>query len=181
MNWTLARTDHPDAGTRNHSALLHCTVRPRTDQGRALLRPASNSPWPATRAFHATSLPGDGQVHGVFTGGYVLTAEVAHTVRPDGTRVDIPAPGHPRGSSARSHPTFRSAAAQRNRTSTARSDRGSRSGDKWRNRPTSDNGAHRRPVALAGPRPHRRETSGSCCPKPPGCRSPGICCPTCGR
>jgi hypothetical protein len=40
--------------------------------------------------FHATSPPGEGQVYGVFTPGYVPAAEVPHVaVHSDGTRVDI--------------------------------------------------------------------------------------------
>jgi hypothetical protein len=40
--------------------------------------------------FHATSPPGEGQVYGVFTPGYVDATDVPHVaVHADGTRVDI--------------------------------------------------------------------------------------------
>ena len=40
--------------------------------------------------FHVTAPPGDGQVYGVFTAGYVDATEVPHiAVHADGTRVDI--------------------------------------------------------------------------------------------
>ncbi len=96
IQWTLARTDHPDAGTEETaSALLHCSVRDPDPAkvGRAFSGPAIELALASYPGFHATAPPGDGQVYGVFTAGYVPTAAVPHTaVRPDGTRVDIPAP-----------------------------------------------------------------------------------------
>lgn len=100
IQWTLARTDHPDAGTEETaSALLHCTVRDPDPAkvGRAFSAPAIELALASYPGFHATSPPGDGQVYGVYTAGYVPAAAVPHTaVHPDGTRVDIPAPAHTR-------------------------------------------------------------------------------------
>ncbi len=100
IQWTLARTDHPDAGTEEAaSALLHCTVRDPDPAkvGRAFSAPAIELALASYPGFHATSPPGDGQVYGVYTAGYVPAAAVPHTaVHPDGTRVDIPAPAHTR-------------------------------------------------------------------------------------
>lgn len=100
IQWTLARTDHPDAGTEEAaSALLHCTVRDPDPAkvGRAFSAPAIELALASYPGFHATSPPGDGQVYGVYTAGYVPAAAVPHiAVHPDGTRVDIPAPAHTR-------------------------------------------------------------------------------------
>lgn len=100
IQWTLARTDHPDAGTEETaSALLHCTVRDPDPAkvGRAFSAPAIELALASYPGFHATSPPGDGQVYGVYTAGYVPAAAVPHiAVHPDGTRVDIPAPAHTR-------------------------------------------------------------------------------------
>ena len=53
--------------------------------------PQSNSRSPAIRASPRTAPPGDGQVYGVFTPGYVDATEVPHVaVHADGSRVDIP-------------------------------------------------------------------------------------------
>ncbi len=98
IEWTLARTDHPDADTEETaSALLHCTVRDSDPAkvGRPFSAAGVELALGSYPGFHATSPPGDGQLYGVFTAGYVPVASVPHTaVRPDGTRVDIPAAAH---------------------------------------------------------------------------------------
>ncbi|MGV0624716.1 acyclic terpene utilization AtuA family protein [Mycolicibacter minnesotensis] len=95
LEWTLARTDHPDADTEEAaSALLHCVVRdpdPAT-VGRKFSAAGVELALASYPGFCVTAPPGDGQVYGVFTPGYVDATEVAHVaVQPDGTRVDIPA------------------------------------------------------------------------------------------
>ncbi|ULN51018.1 DUF1446 domain-containing protein [Mycolicibacterium goodii] len=94
LEWTLARSDHPDADSEEAaSALLHCVVRdpdPNT-VGRRFSSAAVELALASYPGFTATAPPGDAQVYGVFTPGYVDAAEVAHVaVRADGTRVDIP-------------------------------------------------------------------------------------------
>lgn len=94
LEWTLARSDHPDADSEEAaSALLHCVVRdpdPNT-VGRRFSSAAVELALASYPGFTATAPPGDAQVYGVFTPGHVDAAEVAHVaVRADGTRVDIP-------------------------------------------------------------------------------------------
>ena len=100
MNWTLARTDHPDAATEETaSALLHCTVRDPDPAkvGRVFSAAGVELALASYPGFHATSPPGNGQVYGVFTAAHVPAAEVAHTaVHADGTRVRIAAPDNTR-------------------------------------------------------------------------------------
>lgn len=95
LGWTLARTDQPDAATEEAaSALLTCVVRdPDAGKvGRQFTSAAIELALASYPGFHTTAPPGDGQVYGVFTPGYVPAAEVHHTaVLPDGSRVEIPA------------------------------------------------------------------------------------------
>ena len=95
LDWTLARTDHVDADTEEAaSALLHCVVRDPdpTNVGRQFSSAAVELALASYPGFTTTAPPGDGQVYGVFTPGYVDAAEVPHTaVHADGTRTDIPA------------------------------------------------------------------------------------------
>ncbi|WP_210085415.1 DUF1446 domain-containing protein [Mycobacterium sp. OAE908] len=93
MEWTLARTDHTDADTEEAaSALLRCVVRdpdPAT-VGRQFSSAAVELALASYPGFTSTSPPGDGQVYGVFTPGYVEAAKVPHVaVHADGSRVDI--------------------------------------------------------------------------------------------
>jgi hypothetical protein len=95
LGWTLARTDHVDADTEEAaSALLSCVVRdpdPKT-VGRQFSSAAVELALASYPGFTSTAPPGDGQVYGVFTAGYVPATEVTQVaVRPDGTRTDIPA------------------------------------------------------------------------------------------
>ena len=94
IQWTLARTDHPDAGTEETaSAAALRRPRPRPGQGRARLLRTGNRTRPGQLpGFHATAPPGDGQVYGVSPPGYADRRRATHRGPPDGTRVDIPAP-----------------------------------------------------------------------------------------
>jgi hypothetical protein len=89
----LARTDRPDADTEEAaSALLRCVVRdpdPAT-VGRQFSSAAVELALASYPGFTVTAPPGEGQVYGVFTPGYVDAADVPHVaVLADGTRVDV--------------------------------------------------------------------------------------------
>lgn len=94
LQWTLARTEHPDAETeQTASALLTCTVRdPDPDTvGRRFSSAAVELALASYPGFHTTAPPADAAVYGVFTAGYVDAGRVHHTaVHADGTRVPIP-------------------------------------------------------------------------------------------
>lgn len=94
LQWSLARTDHPDADTEEAaSALLHCVVRDPdpTNVGRQFSSAAVELALASYPGFSVTAPPGDGQVYGVFTPGYVDAAQAPHiAVHSDGTRTDIP-------------------------------------------------------------------------------------------
>jgi hypothetical protein len=93
IEWTLARTDHPDADTEEAaSALLRCVVRDPDPAavGRQFSSAAVELALASYPGFTSTSPPGDGQVYGVFTPGFVDAGEVPHVaVHADGTRVNI--------------------------------------------------------------------------------------------
>ncbi|MCB1265390.1 MAG: DUF1446 domain-containing protein [Mycobacterium sp.] len=93
LEWTLARTDHPDAATeQTASALLTCTVRDpdQNTVGRRFSAAAVELALASYPGFHTTAPPADAAVYGLFTAGYVPAGEVAHTaVLADGTRVPI--------------------------------------------------------------------------------------------
>ena len=94
LEWTLARTDHSDADTEEAaSALLRCVVRDPdpANVGRQFSAAAVELALASYPGFTVTAPPGDGQVYGVFTPGYVDATKVAHTaVHADGARVEIP-------------------------------------------------------------------------------------------
>lgn len=94
LEWTLARTDHADADTEEAaSALLHCVVRDPdpVNVGRQFSSAAVELALASYPGFHVTAPPGDGQVYGVFTPGYVDAGQVPHiAVHADGARTDIP-------------------------------------------------------------------------------------------
>jgi hypothetical protein len=98
LQWSLARTDHPDADTeQTASALLRCVVRDRDPNvvGRQFSSAAVELALASYPGFTSTAPPGDGQVYGVFTAAYVPAEQVPHiAVHADGTRTDIPAPAH---------------------------------------------------------------------------------------
>lgn len=93
LQWTLARTDHVDADTEEAaSALLHLTVRDPDPAkvGRRFTSAGIELALASYPGFNVTAPPGDGQVYGVFTPGYVDACEVPHiAVHADGTRVAI--------------------------------------------------------------------------------------------
>jgi len=95
LEWTLARTDHPDADTEESaSALLRCVVRDSDPKvvGRQFSSAAVELALASYPGFTTTAPPGDGQVYGVFTAGYVDAADVPHVaVHADGRRTSIPA------------------------------------------------------------------------------------------
>lgn len=102
------RTDyHRLAGAEETaSALLTCVARDPdpANVGRQFSSAAVELALASYPGFTATAPPGDGQVYGVFTPGYVDAGKVAHiAVHADGTRTEIPcatetlelAPAHP--------------------------------------------------------------------------------------
>lgn len=93
LEWTLARTDHPDADTEEAaSALLRCVVRDPdpANVGRQFSSAAVELALASYPGFTATSPPGQGQVYGVFKPAFVPATEVPHVaVHPDGTRAQI--------------------------------------------------------------------------------------------
>lgn len=94
LEWTLARTDHVDADTEEAaSALLRCVVRDPdpANVGRQFSSAVVELALASYPGFTVTAPPGEGQVYGVFTPGYVDAREVPHiAVHADGTRTDIP-------------------------------------------------------------------------------------------
>jgi hypothetical protein len=94
LEWTLARTDHADADTEEAaSALLRCVVRDpdAANVGRQFSSTAVELALGSYPGFTVTTPPGDGQVYGVFTPGYVDAIQVRHVaVHADGTRTNIP-------------------------------------------------------------------------------------------
>lgn len=93
LEWTLARTDHADADTEEAaSALLHCVARDPdpANVGRRFSSAAVELALASYPGFTTNAPPGDGQVYGVFTPGYVDAGDVPHVaVYADGTRIDI--------------------------------------------------------------------------------------------
>ena len=88
LEWTLARTDHADADTEEAaSALLHCVVRDPdpANVGRQFSSAAVELALASYPGFTSTAPPGDGQVYGVFTAGFVPADKVPHVaVHADG-------------------------------------------------------------------------------------------------
>jgi hypothetical protein len=94
--WTLARTDHPDADVQEEAtALLHCVVRGADPKalGRAFSGAAIELALASYPGFHLTAPPGEATRYGVFTSAYLPAADVPHlAVLPDRTRQSIAAP-----------------------------------------------------------------------------------------
>lgn len=94
LEWTLVRTDRPDADTeQTASALLRCVARDSdpANVGRRFSSAAVELALASYPGFTSTTPPGDGQVYGVFTAGFVRAEEVNHVaVHGDGTRTAIP-------------------------------------------------------------------------------------------
>ncbi|MGE7390787.1 acyclic terpene utilization AtuA family protein [Streptomyces sp. NPDC004126] len=99
VRWTLARTDHADAGTEEEaSALLRLVVRdPSPDRvGRALTSAAVELALGSYPGFHVTAPPGPAQPYGVFDSALVPAGSVPHAaVLEDGTRLPVPPPPDP--------------------------------------------------------------------------------------
>jgi hypothetical protein len=100
MVWTLARTDHPDAGTQEQaSAVLRVTAKDPDPVvvGRAFGAAAVELALASYPGFTLTAPPGEASPYAVYRPGYVDPALVRHlAVLPDGTRVPVaPAPGGP--------------------------------------------------------------------------------------
>ena len=110
LEWTLARTDHPDADTEETaSALLRCVVRDPdpANVGRQFSSAAVELALASYPGFHPTTPPGDGQVYGVFTAGFVPAGEVRHVaVHADGSRTDIAPAGETLAASAADAPAL---------------------------------------------------------------------------
>jgi hypothetical protein len=91
--WTLARTDHQDAGTtETASALLHCVARGKDPDtvGRRFSDSAVHLALGSYPGFHLTAPPGPASPYGVFLSAFVPVSLVPHTaVLPDGSRVEI--------------------------------------------------------------------------------------------
>ncbi|RKN17034.1 DUF1446 domain-containing protein [Micromonospora musae] len=96
LEFTLARTDHPDSGdTETASALLHVHLRDadRARAGRAFSAAAVELALASYPGCTLTTPPGDATPYGVFTADLVPQDAVSHVaVLPDGTRVSIPPP-----------------------------------------------------------------------------------------
>jgi catechol 2,3-dioxygenase-like lactoylglutathione lyase family enzyme len=95
LEWTLARTDHPDADTEETaSALLHATIRtPDPQRAKGFSRAAVELALASYPGFTLTSPPGDGTPVGVYHPEYVPQEAVHHeAVLPDGTRRTISPP-----------------------------------------------------------------------------------------
>ncbi|SOJ56848.1 hypothetical protein MSIMFB_04325 [Mycobacterium simulans] len=94
LEWTLARTDHPDADTEEAaSALFRCVARDPdpANVGRQFSSAAVELALASYPGFTVTAPPGEGQVYGVFTPGYVDATLVPHVaVHADGSRTEIP-------------------------------------------------------------------------------------------
>ncbi|WP_446211740.1 acyclic terpene utilization AtuA family protein [Micromonospora sp. IBSANI012] len=96
LEFTLARTDHPDAAdTEAASALLHVHLRDgdKARAGRAFSAAAVELALASYPGCTLTTLPGDATPYGVFTADVVPQDAVEHVaVLPDGERVPIPPP-----------------------------------------------------------------------------------------
>ncbi|MEU4531068.1 acyclic terpene utilization AtuA family protein [Micromonospora ureilytica] len=96
LEFTLARTDHPDAAdTEAASALLHVHLRDadKARAGRAFSAAAVELALASYPGCTLTTLPGDATPYGVFTADAVAQDAVAHVaVLPGGERVPIAPP-----------------------------------------------------------------------------------------
>ncbi|WP_433530226.1 acyclic terpene utilization AtuA family protein [Micromonospora sp. CA-263727] len=96
LEFTLARTDHPDAtDTETASALLHVHLRDgdQARAGRAFSAAAVELALASYPGCTLTTLPGDATPYGVFTADTVPQDAVAQVaVLPDGTRMPIAPP-----------------------------------------------------------------------------------------
>ena len=101
VDWSLARTDHPDASTEEAaSARLRVTVRdPSPDKvGKLFTAPLVELALASYPGFTMTSPPGPGTPYGVYRPAYVPQSEVPHVVHHHDGSVSTVAP--PAGSPA---------------------------------------------------------------------------------
>jgi Acyclic terpene utilisation family protein AtuA len=93
--WTLHRTDRPDADTEaTASAVLACVVRSPDPEliGRRFSDAAVQLALASYPGFHLTAPPAAAQPCGVFRAGYLGATEIRHVaVLPDGSRQPVPA------------------------------------------------------------------------------------------
>lgn len=96
VEWTLARTDHPNPATQAHAtASLRIDVKSSSPEpvGRSFSDAAANLALATYPGFYLMARPVPGTPYGVFRAGYVPQEQVPHTVvLGDGTRIDIAAP-----------------------------------------------------------------------------------------
>ncbi|MFI7242692.1 acyclic terpene utilization AtuA family protein [Streptomyces qinglanensis] len=96
VDWSLARTDRPDAAAEEEaSALLRLVVRDPEESavGRAVSGPAIELALASYPGFHVTAPPARGAPYGVFEAAYADAGSVPHVaVLPDGTRLDVSFP-----------------------------------------------------------------------------------------
>ncbi|MBX5329895.1 DUF1446 domain-containing protein [Rhodococcus fascians] len=93
LDWTLVRTDKPDAETEETaSALLRCVARDSNPDavGRQFSAVAVELALASYPGFSVTAPPGNGAPYGVFTAGFVDAHDVPHTAHlADGTEHSI--------------------------------------------------------------------------------------------
>ena len=138
LDWSLARTDHPDAGTEEAaSARLRCVVRdPSADVvGKGFTGPLIELALASYPGFTATTPPTPATPYGVYRAAYVPQSAVTHTVHlPSGEVVVIDPPSVTGGLEAHSVRASTSDGSARSSTSTRRVPLGTlvhaRSGDK---------------------------------------------------
>lgn len=156
IQWTLGRTDHPNADTEQAaSALLHVMVRDSDPNkvGRQFSNAAVELALAGYPGFHVTTPPKDGEPYGVFTPGYVPRKRFrmwrCWPMAPESTSPRRRRPSHsprPRGGIAGT--ATRRAGASR----TAGHPRGRPQRRQGRQRQCRRLGAHRRGISLACPR-----------------------------
>lgn len=96
LEWTLARTDHPDAATEE-AAAARLTLVARdpnpTVVGRAFANLAVEFALGSIPGFFTDGPPGEASIYGRFRPMFVPQATPAHTVHlPDGSTIDVPPP-----------------------------------------------------------------------------------------
>ena len=96
VEWTLARTDKPDAATEEQaSAMLRCVARGSDPKavGRAFSGAAVELALASYPGFHAGAPPGDAHPYGVFAAAYIDRAEVRQVAMlPDRRQVQVDEP-----------------------------------------------------------------------------------------
>ena len=187
LEWTLARTDHPDADTEEAaSALLRCVVRDPdpANVGRHFSSAAVELALASYPGFTTTAPPGEGQVYGVFTPGYVDAEQVPHVaVHADGTRVDIPAATETKVLEPVADARPAGAVARSARPGARRSawSPGARSGDKGGNANVGVWVRTDEQWRWLAARATVEKLCANCCRRQRSCRSPATCCPICAR